>query len=142
MATEEARIARRWFTEVWQERNASTIDELMDPAAIGHTSAGDITGPAEWKERVWDPLTTAFPKMSLDIEDIVSKDETAMVRWRATMVHTGPGLGLAPSGRTVVLAGLTWLTIRGGRIVEGWDGWDFTGMLVQCGATVKADPQS
>ena len=40
----------------------------------------------------------------------------------------------------VAIKGITWLTVREGRIVEGWDAWDSTGLFAQCGgATV--DPR-
>ena len=126
-------VARRWFNEVWNQGKAATITELMHPSAVGHTSIGDIKGPAEWKTRFWEPFMGAFSNMVVDIEDTVAADQTVVIRWRATMDHTGTGLGIAASRRQVSIAGLTWLTIREGMIVEGWDGWDSTGLLVQCG---------
>jgi len=133
MSATPADVAKRWFNEVWNERKASTIAELMHPSAVGHTSAGETRGPADWKERVWDQLTGAFSDIRLVMEDLVAADRTVVIRWRVTMLHTGKALGIPPSGRPVSLTGLTWMTVREGLIVEGWDGWDATGMLVQCG---------
>lgn len=132
-------VARRWFNEVWNDRRASTITELMHPSAVGHTSAGEVRGPAAWKASFWDPLMGSFSNIAVEIEDMVATGETVVIRWRATMDHTGKDLGIPPSGRRVAIAGLTWLTIQGGLIVEGWDGWDSTGLLVQCGGA-RLDP--
>lgn len=31
---------------------------------------------------------------------------------------------------------MTWMVVQNGQIVKGWDGWDSTGLLVQCGVPV------
>ncbi len=133
MSATSADVARRWFEEVWNQRKASTITELMHPSAEGHTSDGLTKGPDEWKRRMWDRLTGAFSSIKVSVDDLVSKDETVVVRWSATMVHTGDALGIPPSGKTVSITGITWLIVREGRLMKGWDGWDATGMLLQCG---------
>jgi hypothetical protein len=138
MAASGSEVARRWFNEVWTERKESTIGELMHPAAIGHSSAADTMGPAEWKARVWTPLTSAFSNIAVVLEEVIESGPAVVVRWRCTMDHTGDGLGIPASGRKATLFGLTWLVVRDGLIMEGWDGWDSTGLLVQCGgATVN-----
>ena len=38
------------------------------------------------------------------------------------------------SGRAARIQGMTWMAVENGRIVEGWDGWDATGLLVEIGA--------
>ena len=126
-------VARRWFQEVWNERRPETIYELMHPRAKGHTSGGEITGPEEWKRAMWDPLVGAFSDIHLDLEDVVSDGERVVVRWRASMRHTGPHMGVPETGRNLDFSGITWMTVHDGQIVEGWDGWDSTGMLVSIG---------
>jgi len=105
----------------------------MHASAVGHTSSGETRGPEDWKRRVWDSLTGAFSDIKVAVDATVAVDETVVIRWRATMVHTGDALGIPPSKRPVAINGITWMTVHEGRIVEGWDGWDATGMIVQCG---------
>ena len=136
MSATPTAVAKRWFNEVWSDRKAATIAELMHPSAVGHTSSGETRGPDDWRRRVWDVLTGAFSDIDLAVDGMVALDETVVVRWRATMVHTGAALGIPPSNRPVAISGITWLTVRDGQIVEGWDGWDATGMLVQCGGAI------
>jgi len=140
MSATPTEVATRWFNEVWNDRESSAIGVLMHPSAVGHTSSGETRGPEDWRRRVWDVLTGAFSDIRVAVDGMVAVDETVVVRWRATMVHTGPALGIPPSNRPVAINGITWLTVREGRIVEGWDGWDATGMLAQCGGATL-DPR-
>ena len=126
-------VARRWFQEVWNDRRAETIHELMHPQAIGHTSAGEIRGPEEWKQKFWDPFMGAFSDIALVVEDMVCDGDRVVVRWRASMKHTGGHIGVPETGRALSFPGLTWMVVRDGKLVEGWDGWDSTGMLVSIG---------
>ncbi len=133
MSAENVTVARRWFQEVWNEQKAASIAELMHADSIGHTHAGVIRGPAAWKQRFWDPLVGSFSDIKVHVDDVLSANDSVVVRWHGTMEHTGGALGIAASGKPVSISGITWMTIRGGKIVEGWDGWDSTGLVVQCG---------
>lgn len=133
MADEAETLARRWFREVWTERRRSAIYELMTEDAIGHSPTGVTHGYEDWVKG-WERLTGAFPDIKVTVEDVLSDGRNAVVRWRARMTHTGEHLGVAPSGRVIDTHGLTWLVVKRGRIVEGWDGWDATAVLAACGA--------
>jgi predicted ester cyclase len=133
MSTPQLDLARRWFKEVWNEGRAETIHELMHPEAVGHTTTGDLRGPDEWKRGFWDHFVGAFSDINVEIEDAISDGDRVAVRWAASMRHTGPHIGVPETGRELRFKGMSWLRVREGRIVEGWDGWDSTGMLVSIG---------
>jgi predicted ester cyclase len=133
MRNSNTEIAYRWYNEVWNERKAQTIHELLAPEAVAHLTSGNTTGPDEFK-LFWDQLTGAFSEIHLTIEDAVSDGDKVVVRWKISMKHTGPTLGIAPTQKPVQFNGLSWLIIREGKIVEGWDGWDSLGMMVTIGA--------
>jgi predicted ester cyclase len=42
-------------------------------------------------------------------------------------------LGIAPTGRTSAVTGITIQRLQGDRIVEGWTNWDLMGLLQQLG---------
>jgi predicted ester cyclase len=48
--------------------------------------------------------------------------------------HQGDGLGVAPTGRRVRVAGIVMARIEDGKIVEAWNNWDQLGLLRQIGA--------
>ena len=126
-------LAERFFREVWNERRSSTIDEILHEGIVGHLEGADFTGTATYKE-ARAQLLSAFPDVRVTVEDTVADGEHVVLRWRVTGTHSGPGLGLSPTSRTVSFRGMTWLTFREGRVVEGWDSWN-QGALLQSLAT-------
>jgi predicted ester cyclase len=51
---------------------------------------------------------------------VICQGEDVVVRWTSTATHDGPGLGVPPSGRRVTMRGITWIRVRGGKLIEGW----------------------
>jgi steroid delta-isomerase-like uncharacterized protein len=134
-------LAIRWYQEVWNERNPVALRELLAPHAVAHTEGGDIHGAEQFIELFHTPFLEAFPDIQVTVEDVLSIESDAVVRWRATGCHRGPAFGIPPTGRQVTLRGMSWLRFENGLIVEGWDHWNFNGLLAaltdgSCSATV------
>jgi predicted ester cyclase len=117
---EAARLARRWFEEVWNARRAETIDELLTPETHCHLEAGTFKGMAGFRETLCNPVLSGIPDLHITLDAVIGEGENAAVRWTATGTHTGEGLGFAPTGKPVTIRGLSWLTARNGKLVEGW----------------------
>ena len=122
-------LARRWFEQVWNQRNAATIDELLHDEAVGYMEGPIVTRGRDDFKRVRAQLLDAFPDIHLHVEDIAADGDHTIVRWRAHGTHQGPALGFAASHRTADFRGLTWLRWKDGQIVEGWDAWDIGGLM-------------
>ena len=71
----------------------------------------------------------ALPDMRMHVEDVISEGDRAAVRWRFEATHAGNAFGFDATNRRVEMRGTTWLTIRNGKIVEGWDTWNFGGLM-------------
>ena len=127
-------LAKRWFQEVWNDRKADTIDELLSADAIGHMEGMETRGTADFK-KVREGLLDAFPDLRVIVEEIVAEGDNVVIRWRVNGSHHGHGLGFAPSGRAADFRGMTWLRFAGGRIVEGWDSWNQGALLQSLQAT-------
>ena len=128
MATQAAILARRWFEEVWNARRDQAIDELMAPDAIGHMEGGDVDGPQGFRT-VRAVFLAGLPDLHITVEDVVSEGNQAVVRWRVRATHTGELLGALPTHRKVDFRGMTWMTIRDGKLAEGWDTWNLGSLL-------------
>jgi SnoaL-like polyketide cyclase len=52
------------------------------------------------------------------------------------MRHTGNGLDVPPTNRTVQITGMSVLRIAAGKFVAGWQNWDMLGLMQQ----IKDEP--
>jgi steroid delta-isomerase-like uncharacterized protein len=121
-------VARRWFEEVWNGRRFDLIDQLMSKGARGHVEGGVVEGPDGFRQ-MQTMFLSALPDVRIDIEDIVGEGDRAAVRWRAVGTHGGEGFGFRATKQPIDIRGTTWMTVRGGQIVEGYDTWNITGLL-------------
>jgi steroid delta-isomerase-like uncharacterized protein len=120
MADPVADVARCWFEQVWNQRRAETIDELLTSNSVCYGDDGPLIGPQAFRERMYAPFLAAFPDLRVTVEGVVAEGDHAVVRWSAEGTHTGGGLGFGPSGKAIAFRGITWLRIDGGKLAEGW----------------------
>jgi steroid delta-isomerase-like uncharacterized protein len=133
---ENVELMRRWFKEVWNEGKTQTIYDLLAPDATGTGQLEDgsqLHGPAEFVPLV-ERIRGAFPDIKMEVKDAFGAEDRVVLRWLATMTHTGDDLGIPASGKRVQMTGITIVRIAEKKIVEGWDNWDQLGMLKQIGA--------
>jgi steroid delta-isomerase-like uncharacterized protein len=137
MKDEAMQVALRWFEEVWNQRKDHLIDTLMAPDGVGHGESGDIRGRAGF--RAWQAgFLQAFPDIHIEIQGVVADGENVVLRWLATGTHTGDGLGVPASGRRIAVPGMSWVVVRDGQLVEGWDRWNQGAMMEQLRAPAGA----
>jgi steroid delta-isomerase-like uncharacterized protein len=138
-AQENIEIMQRWFREVWNEGRIQTVYELFSPDGIATGHYGDksqIRGPKEFVPFV-EQIRGAFPDIRTDIEDAFATEDKVVVRWSASMTHTGQGFG-QPTAKPVRVTGISIARIVDGQLVEGWDNWDRLAMLQQIDALQAA----
>ena len=135
-SNENVALMRRWFEEVWNQGKVETVNELLAEDAVGTGQAEPgvkIHGPADFIPFV-HRIRGAFPDIKVRVEDAFGADDNVVVRWSATMTHSGNHLGIPASGKPVRLTGMSMVRIRDGKIAEGWDNWDQLAMMQQIGA--------
>ena len=59
-------------------------------------------------------------------------------RWTATGTNSGSLNGMPPTGRSVMITGISIERFENGQIAETWVNWDFMGMLQQLGVIPTA----
>ena len=136
MSTEENKaLSRRGIEEAWNKGNLGIIDEVIVPDVVIHdlgNPAGEIRGREAVKtQRVL--FRTAFPDLRLTIEDTIAEGDEVMVRFTARGTHRGELLGIAPTGKQVVVSGIAIDRYADGKVVEGWGYFDRLGLLQQLG---------
>lgn len=138
-ATDNAALVRRWFDEVWNQRRDATMQELLDPNAIGHLE-GLVTHGVKEFAAARSMLLEAFPDIRVHAEAILAQGEEVAIRWSAEATHRGPLLGVAATGQPIRIRGMTWLRLSNGRIVEGWDAWNQGRLMSELQTTAQVRP--
>jgi steroid delta-isomerase-like uncharacterized protein len=132
---ENVKLMRRWFQEVWNERNTQTIHELVAPNAVTFGQLEDghpLRGAAEFATFA-ERILGAFSGIHFVVEDAFGAGDKVVARWSATMAHSGNDLGMPATGKQVRLTGISVVRVSEGKFVEGWDSWDQLGLMKQLG---------
>jgi predicted ester cyclase len=126
-------VMRQWFQEVWNECREDAIDRLMAPGAKVYGLAGDaIDGPAGFKP-FYRTFCGAFEDLRVEVVQTVVEGDRVAALCHVTGRHTGDALGGKATGRSIDFWGNTLGRVEDGRIVEGWNTFDFLTMYQQIG---------
>jgi len=114
----------RWFEEIWNQGRVDTIDELMSPDCLTKVEGIDklITRDA-WKD-YHRAFMSAISGLHVELKLLTAEDRKVTVEWVARGTHTGPGLGIPPSGRAIAFSGLSMCEFADGQIIWGLDRWN------------------
>jgi steroid delta-isomerase-like uncharacterized protein len=127
-------LVRRQFEELINRKNLSVINSDMAADFVDH-EAGPGLDPGLAGVRQWiTGMHQACPDLRVTIEDMIAEGDRVVVRntWRGT--HTGPLLGIPPTGRAFELTGIVIWRIASGQICERWATLDQWGLRQQLGA--------
>ena len=130
-------LLHRWFEEVWNQKREDVIGEMLAEETILHglndEEGNPLVGPEGFKA-MHRAFTSALGDIHVTIEDTVVEGDKIAARCRATATHTGEGLRLTPTNRTVEFTGIGIATVADGKMVEVWNEWDFLKMYAQLDA--------
>ena len=69
MPTDNVRLARRWFEEVWNERREETARELLAADAVCQSEVGDLCGADGFLDLIYRPFLADFADFRVTIAD-------------------------------------------------------------------------
>ena len=90
----------------------------------------DYAATRAFYEAIWE----SFPSPSLEFHDMLESDNHITIRFTMTGRHEGIFMDVPPTGRSIVLPGITILRFEGDHCVERWSSADMLGLLVELGA--------
>lgn len=123
-------LGARWFEEVWNKGRRAAIAEMFAPDGVLHEGNTDCVGP-EGFYAFYDRLMAAFSNFHVTIQDTIAEGDRVCVRWACSCKHTGDGLGMPATQKTVHVTGMSMIRIANGRMVECWQNWDMLGLMEQ-----------
>src|SRR5262245_9053353 len=117
-------VVIHWFERVWNARDKKAIPLMMADDAVVHLAGGTQTLGRDFLG-FHDMLLAAFPDLSVRILRSVGDDTQACLHWEVTATHEGEFSGIAPTRKKVQFNGMSFVTVRDGKITNGWDCWDY-----------------
>ena len=122
-------VFNEWFERFWISRDKGAMASMMTEDAVAHLAGGaQVCGTTQFSG-FHDMLLDAFPDVSVRILRWVSDDMQACLHWKASGRHQDDFAGIGPTNRKVNFGGMGFVTVRNGKLTEGWDYGAFTSTL-------------
>lgn len=133
MSREQNVQAQSRLGEILAAKEVDRLHEVFHENVIDHDPApGQEPGVAGIKQ-FWSGFLAAFPDLSIDLESLVADDDTVVVTLTVTGTHSGPLMGIEPTGKRMSVRGIQVGRFEDGMLVERWGSTDQLGMLQQLG---------
>jgi predicted ester cyclase len=125
-------LYRRLIEEVFNQGRMEVAGELIAPHSIEHQRGGMGDGP-EGVKRTATILRSAFPDLSLTIQDLIVDGDKLWARQRAGGTNLGPFFGFPATGKTAYIEVFDMVRFENGLMVEHWGVPDQLGMMIALG---------
>ena len=124
-------LLQQWFKEVWHNADETAIDKLLHPDAVIHGLEIDKakTGPGAFKP-FYKGFREIFPVVHIEAQPIFGNSEYEA----ADCIITGRNA----EGRNIRFTGLVIARFKDGKLLEGWNGFDFLSMYQQLGFDLRS----
>ena len=134
MSEDNKRLVRRALDELYTKGHLGLAAELVHPAFVDHEPAHpeEPTGPENVRRTV-QRLRSAFADLRFEVEDEIAEGDKVVQRVIMSGRHTGPLMGLEPTGKQFAVRHVYVWRIADGKIVEHWGSRDDLGLLQQLG---------
>jgi predicted ester cyclase len=132
--TRNKHIVDAFIQELFTKGDLSAVDRYLDPGFVNHDPPfpGAPDGP-EGMRQAAALFREALPDWHSDLDQLVAEGDTVVERFTASGTHRGELMNVAPTGNTIVLAGINIFRVRGDKIVERWGRLDDLALLRQLG---------
>lgn len=133
MSIADNKAIGRQFFESFDRRDFDGIARLLAPGEVAHLPGAP--GPLPWAahQQFAAAFVTAFPDSYHVIDDQVADGDNVVTRVTFKGTHTGPLMGIPPTGRAIAMQGISWFRIANGQIGEEWTEFDRLGLMIQLG---------
>ena len=135
-AEQNKALSRKLYEEIFSQGNTALIEQIFAVDYVNHDTSGP---PGGWPHgpqgfhAVSGAYRGAFPDLQFTIEALVAEGDRVVTRWAARGTNSGSFAGMPPTGKAVVVSGISIERIADGKIAESWVNFDQMGMLQQLG---------
>lgn len=118
-------VVRRLVRDIVNGGQVELLGEVLADDFVAH-GVGPGPAGADGMRRLISTWRKAFPDWSDHIDEIVAEHDLVVIKITATGTHTGPLLGIDPTGEAVQWGMIEMVRLADGRITEQWGYSDFS----------------
>jgi len=122
---------------MWNEANLTVVDEVYAPELVRHDCGlpDDIVGLENIKNYLTN-FFNAFPDLNITVDETIAVGNKLVQRWTLKGTNTGSMAEMPPSGKNVLVSGVSIVHMVNGKAVEIWDFYNALDMYQQLGFTL------
>lgn len=121
MSFENKEVVRRFNIEVIQNGNEAAFRELMALDFINHAAPPRTpNGPQSMWNTFQNVLRPALSDLKVIIHDQIAEGDKVTTRKTISGTHSGPLMGVAPTGKEVAISVIDIVRVEGGKYSEHW----------------------
>ena len=128
-------IYRQYIDEAFNEGRLEALDRLVSPSYVYHDAPPGIPPGVEGLRQVIKQFHAAFPDLEITIDDQVAEGDKVCSLSTTRGTHKGMLFGIPPTGKEVIMKGMTMVRIVDGRVAESWVKNDVLSLFKQLGVT-------
>jgi predicted ester cyclase len=123
-------VARRFIEGVFVKQDPRAVDELAAENFEAHTFGGLPPGREPLKEAM-ARAGAGVSEARFEIHDVIAEGDRVAVRLTTTARHTGPFMGIEPTGNRYTIDEIHIFRIRNGQVTEHWHEFDKMALMTQ-----------
>ncbi len=116
------------FYDLYNKRELEAAYELFAPEYVFHPASNMSR---EQVKQLDVMFYAAFPDTVSTIEDIIAEGDKVAFRVNMRGTHTGPFMGIAPTGNKIEMTNTVMGRAAGGKCVESWATMDSLSLMQQ-----------
>lgn len=125
-------VVRRFFA-AFAAPDPTRLEEVLAPDLVHHSAPQGFPPGREGVQQIALAFEAGIPDYQITVEDQIAEGDFVASRATLTGTHTGPFLGIPPTGRPFSVPAIFVNRVVGGQIVDHWEVIDEFGILVQVG---------
>lgn len=138
MAVDIKKVTRTVLEDVYGKGKLEYLDQACDRSFKSHDPLSGDADVAGVKQQV-EGYRAAFPDLTPTVLALCAEADVVCMHWRCTGTHQKPFKGVEPTGKRIMVEGMTIDRYQNGKIVESFTQWDALGFLQALGIIPRID---
>lgn len=130
---EENKAIVRRYREAHNKNNLDALDAIVAKDVVSHNLLPGLPPGLEGGKMAHKAFLVSFPDIQTKTEHLVAEGDKVIEWYSARGTHTGPLMGIPPTGKKFEIPSVVVYRFANGKIVETWGLNDGQGLMEQLG---------